>query len=136
MQYVTEDKKRVTVAIPLQLHEALIDKGIGITEGIVKGLELLLKPSTESDQVNNEHFNQEIIKSLEARISSLEDQIKVKDYQLENKDTQMEERLKSLEDQLQVKDSQLEKQAVHIQTLINQKSIEAPGHKKPWWQFW
>jgi hypothetical protein len=27
-------------------------------------------------------------------------------------------------------------QAVHIQTLINQKQIEAPGAKKPWWRFW
>ena len=31
---------------------------------------------------------------------------------------------------------QLKAQAIHIQTLINQKSIEAPGVKKPWWQFW
>lgn len=23
-----------------------------------------------------------------------------------------------------------------VQTLINQKAIEAPGAKKPWWQFW
>jgi hypothetical protein len=27
-------------------------------------------------------------------------------------------------------------QAVYIQTLINQKQIEAPGAKKPWWRFW
>lgn len=25
---------------------------------------------------------------------------------------------------------------VQVQTLINQKSIEAPGTKKPWWRFW
>jgi hypothetical protein len=48
----------------------------------------------------------------------------------------MEERIKSLADQLQVKDSQIEKQAVHIQTLINQKAIEAPSSKKPWYKFW
>jgi hypothetical protein len=44
--------------------------------------------------------------------------------------------IRSLEEQLGVKDSQLEKQAVHIQSLINQKAIEAPGAKKPWWRFW
>jgi hypothetical protein len=27
-------------------------------------------------------------------------------------------------------------QAVHIQTRINQKAIEVPGAKKPWWRFW
>jgi DNA polymerase III delta prime subunit len=54
-----------------------------------------------------------------------------------------EERTKELQEQLKVKDIQLEKitetmnaQAVHIQTLINQKQIEAPGAKKPWWRFW
>lgn len=54
-----------------------------------------------------------------------------------------EERIKELQEQLKVKDTQLEKitetmnaQAVHIQTLINQKQIEAPGAKKPWWQIW
>jgi hypothetical protein len=25
---------------------------------------------------------------------------------------------------------------LQMQTLINQKSIEAPGAKKPWWRFW
>jgi hypothetical protein len=25
---------------------------------------------------------------------------------------------------------------VQVQTLINQKAIEAPGAKKHWWQFW
>lgn len=25
---------------------------------------------------------------------------------------------------------------LQVQTLINQKAIEAPGSKKPWWKFW
>ncbi len=25
---------------------------------------------------------------------------------------------------------------LQMQTLINQKAIEAPGTKKPWWRFW
>jgi len=54
-----------------------------------------------------------------------------------------EDRTKELQEQLKVKDTQLEKitetmnaQAVHIQTRINQKAIEVPGAKKPWWRFW
>jgi hypothetical protein len=77
------------------------------------------------------------------RIEDLKEQLKVKDSQLEIIDSRMEDRLRSLEEQLRVKDSQLEnkdgqleKQAVHIQTLISQKAIEAPGAKKPWWRFW
>ena len=25
---------------------------------------------------------------------------------------------------------------LQVQTLINQKAIEAPGEKKKWWKFW
>lgn len=28
------------------------------------------------------------------------------------------------------------KYMLQVQTLINQKAIEAPGTKKPWWKFW
>lgn len=140
MQYVTEEKKRVTVAIPLQLHNELIDRGFGVTEGIIKGLELLLEPRKETDQTTQDNtassFNQELLSSLQARITGLEEQIKVKDSQLESKDAQMDSRVSSLEEQLRVKDSQLEKQAFHIQTMLTQKAIEAPGAKKPWWRFW
>jgi len=41
--------------------------------------------------------------------------------------------------ELKIKDKQIEKltdtmqaQAIHIQSLITQKAIEAPGAKKPW----
>ena len=27
-------------------------------------------------------------------------------------------------------------QAVHLQTVLSQKTIEEPGAKKPWWRFW
>jgi len=25
---------------------------------------------------------------------------------------------------------------LQVQSLINQKAIEAPGERKPWWKFW
>jgi hypothetical protein len=25
---------------------------------------------------------------------------------------------------------------LQVQTILNQKAIEAPGTKKPWWRFW
>jgi len=61
---------------------------------------------------------------------------------LNEKDTRITD-LQKQNEQLGVKDNQIGKlsetvhaQAIHIQTLINQKVIEAPGNKKPWWQFW
>jgi hypothetical protein len=87
--------------------------------------------------------NDGLVIALEARIEDFKEQLKVKDSQLEIINSKTEDRVISLEEQLRVKDSQLEnkdgqleKQAVHIQTLISQKAIEAPGAKKPWWRFW
>jgi CII-binding regulator of phage lambda lysogenization HflD len=143
MHHMTEDKKRVTVAIPLELHTKLLDEGYGVTEAIIEGLELLLNKSESNTPESSNSLSPELVISLKDRIESLEEQLKAKDSQLENKDVQMEDRVKSLEDQLKTKDSQIEKltenmqaQSVHIQTLINQKAIEAPGAKKPWWRFW
>jgi hypothetical protein len=30
----------------------------------------------------------------------------------------------------------MQSQALNIHNLINQRAIEAPGAKKPWWRFW
>ena len=61
---------------------------------------------------------------------------------LNEKDTRITD-LQKQNEQLGVKDNQIGKlsetlqaQAIHIQTLINQKAIEAPGAKKPWYKFW
>ena len=119
---MTEEKRRVNAAIEMKLYEDVMKLGYSISEAITLGLEKLLEPKIEETDTNipfNESsFNQELITSFQTRIESLEAQLRVKDSQLENKD------------------SQLEKQAVHIQTLLTQKAIEAPGAKKPWWRFW
>lgn len=87
--------------------------------------------------------NKEILQLHEVRIKDLQEQIKIKD-------NLQEARIKDLLDQLTVKDQQLEKkdiqienltntmqsQAINIHDMLNQKAIEAPGAKKPWWKFW
>ena len=129
---MTEEKKRINAYLDVDLYIKLVNSGYGITEAVTKGLELLLEPLFE--EINKESSSileakESIIKAMEARTVSLEDQLKVKD-------SQIEDRVRSLEEQLRVKDSQLEKQAIHIQTMLTQKTIEAPGAKKPWWRFW
>ena len=117
-----EEKRRVNAAIDMKLYENVMKLGYSISEAITIGLEKLLEPKIEDIDTNtppNEHpFNQELVTSLQERIDSLEAQLRAKDTQLENKD------------------SQLEKQAVHIQTLISQKAIDAPSGKKKWFEFW
>ena len=118
MQRMAEDKKRVTVAIPIQLHTKLIDAGHGVTEGIIRGLELLLEPVDRNNNLVSSELE-------EARISDLLDRIS--DLQTHNKTL-----LKELEDQKIMHNNYF----MQVQTLINQKAIEAPGVKKPWWRLW
>ncbi len=56
---------------------------------------------------------------------------------------EMEKRLEEV--QIQIDDLKKDKEdliemynkhVLQVQTLINQKSIEAPGARKPWWRFW
>ena len=61
----------------------------------------------------------------DARINDLLEQLKVKDQQLEKKDNQIENLTNTMQSQ-----------AINIHDIINQKAIEAPGAKKPWWRFW
>lgn len=61
----------------------------------------------------------------EARIHDLLDQLKVKDQQLEKKDIHIQNLTETMQSQ-----------ALNIHNLINQKAIEAPGAKRPWWRFW
>ena len=114
IQSILEDKKRVTVAIPVQLHTKLVDTGYGVTEGIVKGLELLLEPKENNTNPSNE-----------VRISDLLERIN--DLQAHN-----ETLVKELEDIKSMHNNYM----LQMQTVITQRAIEAPGTKKPWWRFW
>jgi hypothetical protein len=107
---MVEKKHRINVAIPVELYSKITESH-GLTEAVIKGLEsILIPPKTENDF--------DMLKLQEIRINELQEQLRVKDSQIEK-----------LTESLQA-------QAIHIQTILNQKAIEAPGAKKPWWRFW
>jgi len=122
---MTEPAKKVNIRVPAQLYYKIEQSEMTITEAIVKGLELLFK---EDEDIN------------------INDIIELKNGQL----TGLQERIDSLEKQLEIKDNQIDKlngnihelsdtmkaQAVHLQTVLSQKVVEAPGTKRPWWRFW
>lgn len=117
---MTENRKRINVYIPMEMYVQITHSDKSLTESIVEGLGLILTQRTE--HVEPDH--KQILNLQEARITDLQEQLKVKDEQLRVKDTQIEK----LSENMQA-------QAVHIQTLIGQKAIEAPFSKK-WWKFW
>ncbi len=144
------DRKRININIPMNLYQQITQSKYTLTEAITEGLMLLLSGSSK----NNEYeINHDVLNLQESRISDLQnhnetlirelEDLKRKEPENKNILQLHEDRIKDLQDQLianqdqlKEKDEQLKAQAIHIQTLLNQKSIEAPGAKKPWWQFW
>jgi Fe-S-cluster-containing dehydrogenase component len=103
------------------------------------------------------HKEPEILQIQNIRIQELQDQLKVKDDQIKVNDGHQNNRIEDLrnhifllDNQLRTKDDQLEKvnenqhkQAVHIQSLIQEISRlntkllpENIEKSKPWWRFW
>ncbi len=161
-----ENKKRVNLYLPIDLYVRCTQSGQSLTEAIIKGLELVLAPQ---EAVNNTNDKSDILEIQEARINELQEQIKVKDNQIDIKDTaelqqaridDLKTQIQALYNQINIKDEQLHtkdeqieklnenmhKQAVHIQSLIQEnsrlnikllpESTEAKELKKPWWRFW
>lgn len=133
------DTKQESNSDILQLQEFRIRELQAYNETLKKELEDFKTQDTDTKQENNS----DILQLQETRISELQEHIKVKDSQQEARAKELQEQIKIKDNQIEVKDNQIEKltetmhaQSVHIQTLLNQKSIEAPGAKKPWWRFW
>ncbi len=144
------ERKRININIPMDLYLQVTQSKYTLTEAITEGLTLLFSGSSKS---NDDEISYDISGLQESRIKDLQihnetlirELEDLKRKEPENKDILQlhEARIKDLQDQLRVnqnqlkeKDEQLKAQAIHIQTMLNQKFIEAPGTKKPWWQFW
>ena len=69
---------------------------------------------------------------LNARIEEKDKQIEDKDRHIESLKKELESAGQREQDLKQMHSNYM----MQMQTLINQKSIEAPGAKKPWWRFW
>jgi len=136
-----EEKKRsgkkISAWIPQEMYDKLVYVGYNSpTEAIMKGLDLLLKESdgvqikaggeqegTPSDTREPLEYSAET-RELRARVEELQD----------HNETLKKELDKAGQDKEDLKETH-KNYMIQIQTLINQKAIEAPGAKK-WYQFW
>jgi len=160
-----QEKIHVGARVPKDFVDICIQKYGNMTNAINIALELLLnhdENKTDERCQQNENIcqqtenirqqNENSIDLLELKIRMEEKDIRTKEFyeQIKIKDGLQESRIKDLLDQLLVKDQQLEKkdmqienltnamqsQAINIHDMLNQKTIEAPGAKQPWWRFW
>ncbi len=144
-----ESRVQMTVKIPFELYN-LMSKSVNdkkypsMSAIIVTALEKeIFEPSSNSKIIlEKEKELLQLTAELQKYVS--ENTVLLANYHgIQRLLDDKEDRTKELQEQLKVKDTQLEKitetmnaQAVHIQTLINQKAIEVPGARKPWWRFW
>ncbi len=144
-----ESRVQMTVKIPSELYN-LMSKSVNdkkypsMSAIIVTALEKeIFEPSSNSKIIlEKEKELLQLTAELQKYVS--ENTVLLANYHgIQRLLDDKEDRTKELQEQLKVKDTQLEKitetmnaQAVHIQTLINQKAIEVPGARKPWWRFW
>jgi chromosome segregation ATPase len=156
-----EEKKRSGHKLSAWISDSLYDDlknygyfGISIsqTETITRALEILLKESKKGDMGGQKGDKGEIqgysndyvgdtrgLGELRAQVGNLLELIKEKDSHIDTLKTEIEkaendkEDLKTTYNKLQ---DTYNNYMAQMQTLIKQKSIEAPGAKKPWWRFW
>lgn len=106
--------------VPNELWEELKAEGItSPTSALTQGLQLLLDTTKSSTQ------NYQETTIAKARLEE-------KEKQLEEKEKHIETLKKELEDNKAMHNNYM----LQMQTLINQKAIEAKETKKPWWRIW
>ena len=106
----------------------------------IKSLEERLKGAPDVREFSRLQARSE---ELERHNETLIKELKMNEEHQEKRIEDLKSHIYSLDNQMRTKDDQIEKlnenmhkQAVHLQTLLNQKAIEAPGNKKAWYKFW
>jgi hypothetical protein len=109
--YMPDEKRKISVRIPVITLESVRQLGYDSpTEAIIKGLELLINEKEPCDNCQTKSDNSR----------TQEQQIEIEFLRKEIDD------LKSIHNNYMIQ----------VQTILNQKVVEAPGSKKPWWRFW
>lgn len=153
-----EDKVRVSARIPKELYDVCLQRYDNITNAINAGLELLRnrdsKINEDGCQTSEDGSSIRELKARveekDLRIGELQEQIKVNDGHQQARIEDLKAQIQTLYDQLHTKDEQIKdqnenmhKQAVHIQSLIQENSRlnikllpDATESKKAWWKLW
>jgi FtsZ-binding cell division protein ZapB len=79
------------------------------------------------------------IEEYKQNIGSLQTEnmsLKEEAIKLRARSEELERHNETLKKELEISQETHRNYMMQMQTLINQKAIEAPGAKKPWWRFW
>jgi molecular chaperone GrpE (heat shock protein) len=134
-----EDKIRVSARISKELYDICLQRYDNITNAINTGLELLraqieyeMKKNEDKSQQNEDIYRHGEDKSHTSEDNSVGGEI----FELKARVDEKERHIESLKSELDNLRSVHNNYMLQMQTLINQKAIEAPGTKRSWWRFW
>ena len=133
-----KDLKKIQCWIPLSTWDKLKERGYPtISKAVNEALDMLLevppKVPLEIPRVDiggKSEFPE--FPEMRARLEEKDKQIEEKDRHIETLKTELE---KAGQDKEAIQNL-YNNYMLQMQTLINQKALEAPGAKKPWWRFW
>jgi hypothetical protein len=136
-----EEKKKIQAWIPVSIWIQIVKIGFksqneAVNFAFEKIIEIQDNNQNESknnqiDSKNNQ-IESSMINELQARLEEKEKWI----IELQNHNETLKTELeKAGQDKDDLKETH-KNYMLQMQTLINQKAIEAQGAKKPWWRFW
>jgi DNA repair exonuclease SbcCD ATPase subunit len=139
---MVEEKVTACAKVPKDLYTFGTEKYTRISVAIIEGLKLLKERESIQDQGNSIPNNNDGIRNVETQLEE-NGILKAENEKLQaiNKILQanIEELKKDKEGLNKDKDTiqnLYDNYMRQMQTLIQQKAIEAPGSKRPWWRFW
>ncbi len=136
-----EEKRKIQAWVPVSIYNQIEIFGFksqneAVNFAFVKLLETHGKNQDESKMNQNEsNLNQvdsKLINELQARLKERENSFK----EIQSHNETLKAELDKAGQREQDLKAMYNNYMLQMQTLINQKAIEAPGTKKPWWRFW
>ncbi len=136
---MSDAKQKVSVWVEKDHISRAKDAGYtSPTTAINKGLELLIESITEDLQRTYSGRTEDDIGHME---DEAEDNVGhavdvTENAVLRARLEELEKHNGTLKKELEISQETHRNYMMQVQTLINQKAIEAPGNKKPWYKFW
>jgi hypothetical protein len=150
---MSETKRKICVWVSIDMYNDVVKAGYDSpTVAVIKGFELLIREAEyrqnagnleqaaaqiTADNINLKNEVQRLTLARQDTPDPIElAQLRAKHEELEKHNETLKVELRSTSQREQDLKKTFDNYMVQVQSLINQKVIEVPGAKKPWWRFW
>jgi predicted nuclease with TOPRIM domain len=129
-----EEKKKIQAFVPVSIYNKIELFGFKSQNEAVNFafVKLLEHQGENQDNLKMNQIDSNLIITLQATIEEKENRLR----ELQDHNGTLKKELDKAERDKEDLKTTYNNYFLQIQTLINQKIIEAPGAKKKWWKFW